>query len=86
MDTKYILSFIACIAILFFFGKTFVFPVKKILKLLGNSILGALIIFIINLVGTTFNFHIGLSIFNSIIVGILGIPGAILLIILHIFI
>lgn len=86
MDTKYVLSFIACIAILFFFGKTFVFPVKKILKLLGNSILGALIIFIINLVGTTFNFHIGLSILNSIIVGILGIPGAILLIILHIFI
>lgn len=86
MDTKVILCFVACIAILFFFGKTFVFPIKKILKIFGNSLLGALIIFIINLVGATFNFHIGLSIFNSIIVGILGIPGAILLIILHIFI
>lgn len=86
METKVILSFIACIAILFFFGKTFVFPIKKILKIIGNSILGAFIIFVINLVGATFNFHIGLNIINSIIVGILGIPGAILLIILNIFI
>lgn len=86
METKAILTFIACVAILFIFGKTFLFPIRKILKLVGNSILGGIIIFVINLVGTSFNFHIGLNIINSIIVGLLGIPGAILLIILHIFI
>ena len=85
MDSRFILSFIACIAILIFFGKYFSFPIRKIIKLIGNSCLGALIIFIINLVGTSFNFHIGFSIINSIIVGILGIPGACLLILLKIF-
>ena len=85
MDTKAILSFIACIGIIMVFGKTFLMPVKKIIKFISNSLLGALIIFIINLVGTSFNFHIGFNIVNSIIVGILGIPGAVLLVILKIF-
>ena len=85
MDTKVILSFIACVGIIMIFGKTFVMPMKMAVKLVGNSILGALLIFIINLVGISFDFHIGFNIVNSIIVGILGIPGAILLIILKIF-
>lgn len=85
MDTKVILSFVACVAILLVFGRSFLMPMKKILKLVGNSVLGALLIFIINLVGTSFDFHVGLNIINSIIVGLLGIPGAILLIILKIF-
>ena len=85
MDNRIILSFIACIAILIIFGKYFSFPLKKIIKLIENSILGALIIFLINLVGTSFNFHIGFSIVNSVVVGILGIPGACLLVLLKIF-
>ena len=32
MDTKAILSFIACIGIIMVFGKTFLMPVKKIIK------------------------------------------------------
>ncbi|MBR3324804.1 MAG: pro-sigmaK processing inhibitor BofA family protein [Clostridia bacterium] len=85
MDSKFILIFLACIGIILLFGKTFLWPVKKVAKFIGNSILGALLIFIINLVGVSFNFHIGLNIVTSIIVGILGIPGAVLLVILKIF-
>ena len=36
----------------------------------------------INLIGASFGFHIGLNIGTSILVGILGIPGAALLVIL----
>ena len=85
MDNKVILSFIACILVLIVFGKSFLMPIKKTIKLVVNSAVGALIIFIINLVGTSFDFHIGLNIINSIIVGILGVPGAILLVIIKIF-
>ncbi len=85
MDNRIILVFISCLAILVIFGKYFAFPLKKILKLIGNSVLGAIIICLINLVGTSFNFHIGFSIINSVIVGILGIPGACLLILLKVF-
>lgn len=85
MESKVILSFIACILIVLIYGKSFYLPIKRGVKLVANSVLGAFIIFVINLVGTSFDFHIGLNIFNAIVVGILGIPGAILLIILKIF-
>lgn len=83
---KIVLIFIACIAILVVFGKSFAWPIKLITKLIINSALGALLIFIINLVGTSFNFHIGLNVINSVIVGILGIPGGVLLILIKIFV
>ncbi len=85
MESKVILTFIACILIILVYGKTFYLPIKRVAKLIANSILGAFIIFVINLVGTSFEFHIGFNIFNAVVVGILGIPGAILLILLKIF-
>ena len=86
MDTKTILTFIACVAIILIFGKSFVFPIRIAIKLIINSCLGMLLIFIINLIGNSFSFHIGMNILNAIVVGILGIPGAVLLVILKIFI
>ena len=47
--------------------------------------MGAGLIYLINLIGNAFEFHIGLNIVTSIFVGILGLPGAILLIIVKIF-
>ncbi len=85
MDNN-VLTFLACICFLFIFGKIFILPLKSILKLVLNSILGGLLIYVINLIGGAFNFHIGLNYITSIFVGILGVPGAILLIIIKILI
>lgn len=74
--------FLACICFLFIIGKIFIVPIKWIIKLIFNSILGALIIFAINLIGGIWGFHIGLNFLTAIMVGILGIPGAICLIII----
>ena len=73
--------FLACICFLFLIGKIFIVPIKYMIKLIFNSILGALMIFAINLIGGIWGFHIGLNFFTAIMVGILGIPGAICLII-----
>lgn len=86
MDTNTIIVYIACICFLFIFGRIFILPIKSILKLVLNSILGGLIIYIINVIGGLFAFHIGLNYITAILVGILGIPGAVLLVILKIFI
>ena len=56
------------------------------LKFTLNSVVGGIIIFIINLIGGFWNFHIGLNIFTSIIVGILGVPGTILVIMIKLLI
>ena len=86
METNAIITFLICMVAILVLGKIFAFPFKKILKLIINSVLGGLLIFIINIIGANFNFHIGLNIFTSIFVGILGLPGAGLLIILKLII
>ncbi len=85
MDNNILITFVVCIIAIFILGKMFAWPLKGILKLVGNSIVGGVIIFLINLVGTSFNFHIGLNIITALVVGILGIPGAALLVILTLF-
>ena len=80
LEYNSVIAFVACLFFLFIVGKIFIVPLKTILKFILNSILGGIIIFIINLIGGFFNFHIGLNIITSVIVGILGIPGAILVI------
>lgn len=85
MDTNTIIIYIACICFLFIFGRIFILPIKSILKLVLNSILGGLVIYLINIIGIMFNFHIGLNYITAIFVGLLGVPGAILLIILKLF-
>jgi inhibitor of the pro-sigma K processing machinery len=74
-----IIAFLACICFLFLIGRIFILPIKKVLKLVFNSILGGILIYIINLIGANFGFHIGLNLFTSITIGILGVPGAIAL-------
>ena len=58
---------------------------KIIIKLIMNSILGAILLYLINLIGVMWGLHIGINLITVIIVGVLGIPGAILLAILSIF-
>lgn len=67
-----IITYLACICFLFLIGKIFIVPIKKICKLIVNSILGGLIIFLINVVGSNFEFHIGLNFFTSILVRTVG--------------
>lgn len=82
LDFNNIIAFTACIFFLFIFGKLFIVPIKTILKLVLNSFLGAFLIYIINLIGAMWGFHIGINIITSIFVGMLGIPGAIVIVII----
>ena len=67
MNTN-LITYLACICFIFIFGRIFIVPIKKIIKLIFNSILGGLIIYIINLVGANFGFHIGLNFFTSVLI------------------
>lgn len=84
-DFNNMIAYIACIIFLFIFGKVFIVPIKTILKLVINSILGGVLIFIINLIGNAFGFHIGLNLITSIFIGLLGIPGAIVIVVIKMF-
>ena len=62
------LIIISCICMLFVIGRIFIIPIKWVLKLIFNSILGGILIWIINLIGGGWGFHIGLNIYTSVLV------------------
>ena len=77
-----IITYLACVCILLIFGRLFILPIKMMAKLLLNSILGIIILYIINVIGANFAFHIGINWITIGVVGLLGAPGAILLLVL----
>lgn len=81
-----VITYLACICFIFLFGRIFIIPLKKIWKLVFNSVLGGIAIFLINLIGANFQFHIGLNFFTAITVGILGLPGVVCLIVVKLLV
>ena len=67
MDTNTI-TFLACICFLFIFGRLFIIPLKKILKIILNSCIGAGFIYVVNIIGANFGFHIGLNFFTTVLI------------------
>lgn len=78
-----IFAYIIGILLLYFLGKQFLIPVKYVLKLIYNALIGGIVLVIINFIGSAFQFQIALNIITALIVGILGIPGVLLIIILQ---
>lgn len=60
-------------------------PIRFILKLLLNTVLGFVLLWLINFFGGTVGIELELNLVNALIVGFLGIPGVLLLLGLHFF-
>ncbi len=68
---------------LFVFLSMFIVPIKFILKLMLNSIIGGIAIVIINLIGDAFGIHISLNLITALAVGVLGVPGAVMVLLVQ---
>ena len=85
MDTlTSILILGAVIAVCIFIIKIFAKPISLIIKLLLNAASGFIILFIVNIFGEGIGFTVGVSFFNAVIAGILGVPGVVVLLILKV--
>jgi len=76
------LTYAGMIILIFLIGKIFLWPLKLMLKLAANSLIGGLAILVINAIGTGFGIFIPLNMVSALVVGVLGIPGAVLLLII----
>ena len=61
----------------------FIVPLKYAVKLIFNSILGGVVIAVINLVGKTAGIHVSLNLLTAAIAGILGVPGVLMMLFLE---
>ena len=60
-------------------------PIRWIFKLLLHAALGYLTLLVFNLVGGFFNFALPMTFLNSVIAGVFGAPGVIVLTVIRIF-
>ena len=61
MELNDILIIIGCVISIIIIGAVFKVSAFKILKLIFNSILGGILIFVINQIGANYGLHIGLN-------------------------
>ena len=83
-ENNLIAAYAVGLVLLFFLIRIFYTPLKFALKLVGTAIAGGLFLLFINLVGGIVNIQIGINIFTALTVGLLGIPGAALMLILQV--
>lgn len=77
-----LLAFGAGLLLLYVLGMLLVVPLKWVGKLLISSIIGFVALMGLNFIGKMlFGFSIALNPLNALIVGVLGVPGLILLIV-----
>lgn len=78
---EYIGYFLLAVLGLFIIVKLLAWPLSVLWKLIVNAVLGAIMLFLVNLVGSYFGLYISINAVTALIAGFLGVPGVIFLII-----
>ena len=76
-----ILAYACGLIILYIVAKLLVVPLKIIWKLIVNAVVGGITLILINFFGGFIGVHIGINFLTALIVGILGVPGVVLILI-----
>lgn len=82
---EYVVLIFAAIAVIVV-AKLLAWPVKKIIKLALNIVIGIVMIVLVNTFGATIGITIPFNIVTALIAGVLGVPGVIALIVIGFFI
>lgn len=82
-DSMSIMAYAIGLVMIYFICKLFVKPLKFIVKLIINGVIGGLILVTINFIGGFAGMNIIINPITSLITGFLGVPGIALIIILQ---
>lgn len=84
MEMSVFLTFGGALILIFLLGKALLFPIKVLLRIFVNSILGAVLLLVLNAIGVNLGMVIPVNPVTALVAGILGIPGVIMLILLNV--
>lgn len=76
-------SFFIAVLVLFIILKILALPFKIIIKLMLNALIGGVVLFLLNLIGSNFGLVLDINWLSALIVGFLGVPGVIIVLILQ---
>ena len=75
------LGFLVAVIVLFLILKILSLPLKIIIKLMLNALIGGVVLFLLNIVGARFGLIIDINWISTLLVGFFGVPGVILVLI-----
>ena len=78
-----IIGFLIGLLILYVVARLLVVPIKIIFKLILNAISGGIVLILFNLFGGLIGLNIEISFLSSVVVGLLGVPGIVVLLVLQ---
>ncbi len=82
MEMGVYLTFGGALILIFLLGRALLVPLKMVLKLIANSMAGAVLLIVINFIGMNIGVMIPVNIVNALVVGVLGVPGVVTLLLL----
>lgn len=83
LDFNSILAFAFAALLLYLIARILLVPFKLIIKLVINALVGGVLLVIFNFVGAPLGLNVGINVITALVVGFLGIPGLILLILIQ---
>jgi inhibitor of the pro-sigma K processing machinery len=78
---EYAVYFLVAVLAILIVVKFFAWPLKVLIRLLLNAVLGVVLLLVTNYFGAYFNIAIGINAVTVIVAGFFGVPGVIFLII-----
>jgi inhibitor of the pro-sigma K processing machinery len=85
MTISVIAAYAVGILLILLFGRILVIPLKLVLNLIYNGLIGGLALWLINLIGSHFGFVLPINVWTALIVGFLGLPGVGILVLYYFF-
>ena len=82
LSWEFILFFAVVLILLYIFGWYLLFPLKFLLKLLVNAVIGLVALILLNVFGV----DIGMNVINAFVIGVFGLPGLLVLLIIKLII
>ena len=73
-----ILATFLLLVVIFFVVRLVLGPLRLLTRLLINSGIGLAVLLLLNMIGSSFNFHLPVNPVSVLLVGILGLPGLLL--------
>lgn len=81
--TTILLLALAGLVLLAIAARAFSAPLKLLLKVGFNTILGLAALLLVNASTSFTGLHLGVNLFNGLVVGVLGVPGLVLLLLVQ---
>jgi inhibitor of the pro-sigma K processing machinery len=83
VELNIILAYAFGLILLYIVGYILLIPIKWIIKLMYNGIIGGIMLIVLNFVGGFWGIGLAINPVTALVAGILGVPGIVLMLILH---